>query len=321
MKKSILKITFVILAVMMVLAIGQTVVKAAEVEKIIYEDKDGNSLIYYKDYIGKAFRFVITENETEPEIVTSKSSIEDGSEDKLNVAYVYAGAPLKDGKGYMWIIDDTDAFVVKADPIDLSTALNDDIIQSVNNEIIAVDTTQKYESTKVEDGVTKNVSLGKVVIKDQEVEYEYQLVKVEEGSKEARLFELAEQLEVEAKGVYEKLALNKEYYDLYNELKPSTGWTAVEKDGILQPENAEKGDKYLVWLRSTSGTALLEDVKFFISDYEYTPEYKNEDKVIVEVVKTPVTYDSIALFIVLAGIIIAIVVVAILRKKSNKENK
>ena len=95
----------------------------------------------------------------------------------------------------------------------------------------------------------------------------------------------------------------------------------VEKDGILQPENAEKGDKYLVWLRSTSGTALLEDVKFFISDYEYTPEYKNEDKVIVEVVKTPVTYDSIALFIVLAGIIIAIVVVAILRKKSNKENK
>lgn len=320
MKKEISKIIFTIMAILMILLLGKITVKATEVEKIIYEDKDGNYLIYYKEYMNSAFRFVITENETEPDITSSKSSIEDGGKEKLNVAYVYENAPLKDQKGYIWIIGDDDTFKVKADPIDLSAAIDDEKIKSVNEERIAVDANQKYESTRTENGVTKNVTLGKIVLKDKDGKYEYQLIKVEKDSSEEKLFELSEKLGVEVEGTYAKLELNKAFYDLYNELKPEKGWTAVENNEILQPESAEKGDKYIVWLRNAKDNK-VDDVKLFISDYEYTPEYKKEDKVIVETVSTPITYDNPALFIVVGVILVAIVVIAILRKKSKKEDK
>ena len=316
MKKQIIKITFLVLAVIMLVGLCQAVALAKTEEKIIYKDGEGKYLVYYKDYLSSAYRFVITGTNTKPSITESKTSIMSGED---NVAYVYDETVLVEGKGYIWIIDESDNFVVSGEQIDINEAIDGDIIEKVNAEAIKVTTNETYSTTIEEDGVKKSIKLGKIVIKE-EGNYEYQLVKVEEGSKAEELYKTAEELETEAGDTYSKLVLNKKFYDLYEELKPTSGWNEVENKEILQPEDSAKGDKYIVWLRGTDNQGTIkEDVKFLECDYEYEPEYKKADKEIKEVVRTPVTYDSGSLIVILASLVAGIIIVVIIKNRLNKK--
>lgn len=323
MKNTITKITFLLMALIVLLTACQIPVMAetknGEIEKIIYKDSNGNYLIYYKDYCENEFGYAIAataDQETAPTIL--KGSSKDGGEEELNVILIQVEDP-NTFEGYAWITTDDEDFVVKADKIDLAEAIDDDIMAKVNSEIIKTSTDGKYETQKVEDGVTKTVKLGKVDILT-DGEYEYILVPITDDSEEDELYKLAENMSQETAGTYAKLELNKKFNDYYEKLRDTeSGWLTAEGKEVLQPTTAAKGDRYLVALRNKEDNEVV-DIKFLISDYEYVPEYKTEDKVITETVGLPVTYDSIALIVVLAVIIIAIIVVAILRKRSNKGN-
>ena len=121
--------------------------------------------------------------------------------------------------------------------------------------------------------------------------------------------------------MYGKLKLTKEFYDLYTELMPAdSDWTDVENTEILQPEDSKAGDKYLVYIKEvTSDGTITVDVKLLKCT-------RIEDSGVNEIpgevpVITPVTYDSVALFVVLAVVILAIILVAILKIKSNKKSE
>lgn len=325
MKKTITKITFLLMTLIVLLTACQIPVMAETTpEKIIYKDDNGNYLVYYKEYCNGEFGYaIVTTSDTGTEPTILKGSSKDGSEENLNVVFIPASQVTdpETYEGYAWITTDDTTFVVKADKIDLTEAIDSAMMEEVNKENIKTKTDGQYETQKVEDGVTKTVKLGKVDVLD-DGDYEYILIKVESGSKEEELYNLALKMEEEVDGTYAKLEANKQFCDYYNKLKSqSSGWSKVENKEILQPDSANKGDKYLVALREkVDGEVTAVEAKFFVSDYEYTPEYKTDDKIITEVVGLPITYDSIALIVIFAVIIIAIIILAILRKKSQNKN-
>lgn len=325
------KLLALTIIVLMLAAIFQLPVMADTKDNVILEKAEGY-LIYYKDICNNEFEFAFSNDSAENvENLVFKSSAKDStSEGALNIAYV--DQALKDTyfndvtkSTYLWIRNLNDEMLVTADKIDLSKALNDDMIEVVNDTTkrIKVDTTQKNQKEEMIDGVKTTITVGKVVIDEpkQDAKYYYQLIPVDAENAEAtELFNLAEQLKTEITGTYESLSLSKKFYDLYQQLMPDArGWTLVENNEILQPEEARKDDKYIVYLKEeTDPNTYVVDAKFLVCDY--TPEEGVDQTTVEEIVKLPVTFDSgTILFITLGIIVLALVIVAIIKRTNKKE--
>ena len=113
--------------------------------------------------------------------------------------------------------------------------------------------------------------------------------------------------------IYTKLGVYNKFNTLYNKLSselPDT-WTDVEDLEILQPEDTENGDKYVLWINDGTVT----DAQFLTSKYV---EEKITEKITT---KLPVTYDNNTLLVVLAILVLAIVVVSFRIKSLKKEDK
>ena len=175
--------------------------------------------------------------------------------------------------------------------------------------------------TEIVDGVETTVTTGKLVLDNKENKYSYELIKVANNADAEELFNLVEKLQKNEKlGTYENLTFASKFYDLYNKLMPKTSdWTQVDDSEILQPENTLEGEKYIVYLKDEQGVV---DVQFLTSVYKVEEGVKEETETITETVKLPVTFDSGSiLFIILAVIVLALVIVTIVRVKANKKDE
>ena len=296
-------------------------------ETIILQKTEDEYIIYYKNICDSEFQYALSINSEEvEEDLTFINSVKDKDTEKaLNVIFFKKSAFMgqeKENYIYIWIKDIEGNTIIKADKIDLTNSITDEMIELVDSTTkrIDVDTTQKYETKQNINGVDTSVTVGKVIINENEnSKYYYKLIKADEDNlKEKELFELAETIHEGTDNTYVSLNLSRKFYELYNELMPSESeWKEVENSEILQPETARDGDKYIVWLKEENENIV--DAKFLVSVYEYTPEYIKEDKVITKVVKSPVTYDNPALIIIFIIVIIAIITVIILKMKSNKK--
>ena len=91
-----------------------------------------------------------------------------------------------------------------------------------------------------------------------------------------------------------------------------------------KPDEAEDGDKYVIYLKEELNGEDTIDVKFFSS---VKKEEKGTDSIpqeVTEVVDLPVTFDSgTILFVILGVIIVALIAVVATKKMTNKkeENK
>ena len=63
------------------------------------------------------------------------------------------------------------------------------------------------------------------------------------------------------------------------------------------------------------------DVQFLTAFDDYQPNIIKEQKITQETTKLPITYDSIALIVILAVVVVALVVVFIRMKKLNKHEE
>ena len=319
--------------VMLLFIITQLPVLATNEENVIMKKADKEFIIYYKDICNSEFQFAFSvTDETKQEDLNFTNSVKDQiGQGELNVAYIdeilYSQYFNTSTSAYIWIMDNDGKIVVEADKVDLLTALDDSMINEVNSitKKISIDTTKEHQTNEMINGVDTTVTTGKVVINAKEnAKYYYQLVRVsDENSSYAELFELAEQIIEGISGTYNQLNITKQFYDLYSSLVPTeddSNWTEVSNMEILQPEDTKEGDKYIVFLKEEAETTTI-DSKFLVSTYQYKDEYEPEKIVIQETVKLPVTYDSIALFVILGIIIISIIVVAILKVKADKKGK
>lgn len=331
MKKSTIKLVAFGMLVLMLLSIFTVPVKAETYEKVVLKKANKEFLIYYKDICNDEFEFAFSLDKSQPtDDLFTRSAKDQADEGALDVAYI--DATLYDtyfatNKAYIWIKDNNDQMLVSADLVDLTDALNDGMIELVNNTTkrIDVDTTQTHETHEMVDGVDTTVTTGKVVVDEKGgAKYSYTLTRLTDTTTKAnKLFDLAEALKEDISDTYTNLSLSKQFYNLYMELMPTNSeWTEVENSEILQPDNTVEGDKYIVYLKEETADSITVDAKFLTCAYKADEGVDQKEETITETVKLPVTFDSgTILFIILGIIVLALVIFAIIRVKANKKDE
>lgn len=314
MHNSKLKILLSVILFVLVTAISMSVYAANDNIEII-KKSDTDYLIYIKDNLGEEFDFAYSnDNTVNRDNLTYKAAAQDDTDSANYIAYVNQ---YTTEHNYIWAKKANGTFILEAVELDLSKAIPEAELTAIQNvtKNIKVDTTKTHEEKEVVNGTTKILTTGKLVILD-EGNFKYQIAKVEENSNEAKLMDLAERISKfnNSTDMYTKLGIYKEFNNLYKEMAGGLAadkWLAVENNEVLQPEEAENGTKYIVWL--TDGET--KDVQFLTCKKEY-----KEEKVIEEITtKLPVTYDNNTLLVVLGIVILAIVLVSIRIKALNKK--
>ena len=302
--------------IMLVPMIVLAVTNEENIQIISNTDEQGNTeyIVYIQELMQTNFASAV-------------SNIDNALEQDLN--FVTA----KDGEGNLYIRKSDNTVTTIQLNVDVNTMFTQDKMALVENTTkrIGTETVEKLEEINEEiNGVQTTLTVGGLKITDTDnATYEYQLTKVEKDTPYSRLFALANQLLNEesynAEDMYSKIQLTSEFYTLYNQLIEGATWTAVENMEIRQPNDAIEGDQYVVFIKKIAedGTVTT-DAKLMVSDL--TPYEQREDveetRVVQETAKLPITGDSIILFVALAMVVIALIIVfARMNKLNKKEDK
>ena len=285
-------------------------------------------IVYIQDLMGTNFASAVSDIDNAPEQDLKFVTARDGEENY--VAQIKADAVTGDTT-YLYVKYNQDnqekTDVIK---LDLSKALDKTDMEYVENTTKRIGTDTVKDLVEIDEeinGVQTKLTVGGLKITDTDnATYQYQLTKVTDNTPYSRLFTLANQLLNEetynAENMYSKIQLTSEFYTLYNQLIEGATWTAVENNEIRQPSDAVEGNQYVVLIRKTAenGTVTT-DAKLMVSDL--TPYEQREDveetRVVQETAKLPITGDSIVLFVALAMVVIALIIVFARMKKLNKK--
>ena len=330
MKNFKAKLTGTIVLFIMIMLVPMIVLAVTNEEniQIISNTDEQEYIVYIQDLMGTNFASAVSniDNASEQDLkfVTAK----DGEGNY--VAQIKASA-VTGNPTYLYVKYNQDGQEkLETITLDLSKALDKTDMEYVENTTkrIGTETVEKLEEINEEiNGVQTTLTVGGLKITDTDnATYEYQLTKVEKDTPYSRLFALANQLLNEesynAEDMYSKIQLTSEFYTLYNQLIEGATWTAVENMEIRQPNDAQINDQYVVLIKKTAedGTVTT-DAKLMVSDL--TPYEQREDveetRVVQETAKLPITGDSIILFVALAMVVIALIIVFARMKKLNKK--
>lgn len=319
----LISIVFTIMLQVSVLATNEKliIVKKAEEKYIIYMDGVKN----------EKFEFAFSsDKEAEKTSLDYINSIQ--TTDSTEVAYLDSELLNKvtdKNNIYIWA-KSGENYIVEAEKVDLNESIEENKIKQVDNitKRIRVNTEEMETREEVIDNVKTTITTGKVdILEDKSNTYYYQLIRLPNTEDYNRLMSLAEEIYKLNQNIstFEKLAKSKEFYNLYNKLIPNTNdenWLKVNNMKIKQPENSKQGEKYIVWLKmvNPNGEEIV-DAQFLTCYEDYKPEYIKEDVVVKTTNKLPITYDSIALIVIFAVLILAIVIIYAMKKKSEKNSK
>lgn len=330
MKKFELKLTGVVIALIIIaLLIPTKVLGANEELQIVKTEQD--YIIYVKKLAKTEFDFAISDKDNATEMELNYiNSVED--EEGNQVAFVtqtkYNNELSTNAHNYLYI-KTTEGVEIKE--INFDDAFDKAKMEEVETTTKRMETevvTDIIEKDEEVEGIKVKVTVGglKIIDTDQATYY-YASTKLP-AEKYTELMELAEQINssYNEMDMYERIKTAKQFYNLYNELKGLQNWLEVENMTIMQPNDAQKGEQYVVYLKKLDedGNETI-DVKLMTSyreDEEEKIPGKTETRVVKETAKLPITGDSIILFVVLVAIvIIAIIVFIRMKKLQNKENK
>lgn len=325
------KVTILIILTLIILIAIPTLAKATNENLAIIKDQE-DYIIYKKDYENTNFQFAITnEDYTEEQAKTNLTFINHWTDtNNINVAGLDNAMGIdKSQEIYLWIKNEDNTY----EKIQLN--LNETIIledmQNIENftKIIDVDTTQKNSKEEDINGVKVTTTTGKIVITDDsENTYRYQLIKIDENTSEnaKELMNLVNTLQTDyaSMNMYNKTITAIQINKLYTELLNSATWLQVDNMEILQPETSKDGEQYIVLLQKMSnGIAVSSDIQFLTCFEGQEKEIQKTTNVKKVTTALPVTYESIALFVILAIVIIALIIVAIkiskIKKNTNNE--
>ena len=272
---------------------------------VIVKQEDNSYIIYLKGYLDQEFKFAFSDDrEVDETTLTFTNSAKYTVEGNNNIAYSNAEIVAKK---YMFVKTDAKTEVFEID-------INDNILKqklegiSKVSKIIPIKLEQEQIVNKVDENgtkITETVGVAKLV---NELENgKYQLISRKSTTDNDNLFALAELLEKnQFTDKYTEIKASKEFFELADKLLgelKSEDWKTIENNTIKQPEEAQNGDQYILWLRGENEN----DVHFLTSFREESREFiEKEVKTIL-----PYTYDNNTILIALAIVIIAIVIVAI----------
>lgn len=336
MKKFKTKLTgAIVLAILLIIVPVIVLAVTKDGIQIISKTTDaGNKeyLVYIKELQNTDFLYAISDSdktaEANLEFVTSAT---DG--EKNNVAIIENSEKLSEDT-YLYIRYDeagkTKTEIVK---IDFTDTLDENDIKYLENTTKRIDTeiTEDIVSKKeTVDGVEKTITVGGLKINEntEGATYYYELVKATENEEYQKLIDLANELNEESynsKDMYTKMQVINEFNTLYNKLIKDANWKEVIDKEIRQPENAVEGDKYVVLIKKVEedGTETT-DVKLMtskINTFEEKEPERQETVKVQETTKLPITGDNIILFVILAIVVLALIIVFIRMKKLNKKEE
>ena len=330
MKKFKAKLTGAIVLFIIIMLVPMIVLAVTndKVQIISNTDEQGNTeyIVYIQELMQTNFASAVSNSASTPEQDLDFVTARDGEGNY--VAQIDANAVTGDTT-YLYVKYDGQESTEVLE-LDLSNALDKTDMEYVENTTKRIDTetVEKLEEINEEiDGVQTTLTVGGLRITDTDnATYEYQLTKVTDNTPYSRLVELADELNSEnydQKDMYSKIQLTSEFYTLYNQLMEGATWTAVTDNEIRQPSDAIEGDQYVVLIRKTAEDgAITTDAKLMVSQinpYEEVEPERQETRTVQETAKLPITGDSIILFVALAMIVIALIIVFARMKKLNKK--
>ena len=314
----------IIIAILFISILGMIYTVNGANENIQIIKKSGNEyLIYISEHMDSQFEFAFSNDQgTDKETLGYKSSILDSTSEKNNVAYIDNSiyTTYFSGKTYFWARDLSGKYFAEKVEVDLSKAIEESNVNLINNltKIIKVDTKNTITTSEVVNEVKVTKTVGKVDVLEEGTTY-YQLVKLPASEEYNEFMKTAEKIANDKieNNMYAKLEVANKFSNYYNRLVPDiddANWIKVNNNTILQPEESHNGEQYILWLKTENNRENKIDVQFLTCFEDYKPEVISE-KITT---KLPVTYDNPILFIILAVLVVAFVVVLILRNKSEK---
>ena len=314
MEKFIKKVVVLTILMISILVISGNVFAANENIQIVKTETD--NVVYVKGMEKKDFRFASS---------TKKLDV-----DSLELNFVNA---LQDDEGNnVAVIEDTAKYLYikngdkKVIEIDLSKAITQEEyaeIENITNRIKTEAITINQKDEQVGEVKYEETVGGLKITDSNAASYEYVLTKLP-AEKYSDLKEAANELNnsYSNKDVYSKIEFAKSLSALFSELTSKAKFTKVEDMQILQPEDSVKGDEYVVLLKKVEDGKTTYDAKFMTSDRtEVEPEKEEETKEVKSTALLPKTGDSLVLFIILAVVIVAMIIVFIRMKKLQKKDQ
>ena len=320
-------VLFIILMLVPMIVLAVTNEENIQIISNTDEQGDTEYIVYIQELMQTNFASAVSNSASTPEQDLDFVTARDGEGNY--VAQIDANAVTGDTT-YLYVKYDGQESTEVLE-LDLSNALDKTDMEYVENTTkrISTETVEKLEEINEEiNGVQTTLTVGGLRITDTDnATYEYQLTKVTDNTPYSRLVELADELNSEnydQKDMYSKIQLTSEFYTLYNQLMEGATWTAVTDNEIRQPSDAIEGDQYVVLIRKTAedGTTVTTDAKLMVSQinpYEEVEPERQETRTVQETAKLPITGDSIILFVALAMIVIALIIVFARMKKLNKK--
>ena len=332
-----------VLAIFLFIAVLPIAVLAANedvsIVSTINDESKTEYIIYIKDYSNQNFKYAFTTNANPGEMDLSYiNSISDLGENQ--VAFLdtttYEKLSNQSSTIYMWVKDESENLILKGIQLDLNQALPEEKIDNVETltkriEVKIAENQEDATTVRNEkiDGVDEVANVGYVEILDDDKKstYYYERTKLPASEKYNQLMKLAEKInnEYDEMDMYEKVQFGIEFNELYSKVISEAKWEEVEDTRIQQPEESVEGDQYIVLLKKVSKIARREettyDVQFLTAHDNYEPNIVIEEVIVQETAKLPITYDSIALFVILGVIVILVIAVFMRMRKLSKKDE
>lgn len=329
MKKTIFKLILLIIAFLLSIVIMQNSVWATNENIEILEKSNGDYLIYIKDNLNNDFEFAFSNvANVDKNSLSYMNSETDGIGENANkIAYVNSVTKaLFNQPTYMWARIGTN-YILEGVQVDLSKAMHEYNLQYVASltKEIEVDTTKTNTVKKIieEKEITKTV--GKVILTNinENANYSYILVKLPNTQEYNKLMNLVAIVSKfnSTTNMYKRINVYKEFLNTFNNLIPSytDNWIDIQENEILQPEDAEDGEQYILWIKESQNDQTIKlDIQFLTSHKKYS-----EEKIMETITtKLPITYDNNILLIALVILVLVSVAVYIrIKTLKNKEEK
>lgn len=292
----------------------------------IVKKSDTDYLIYVKNNLNKSFKFAFSNNQNEDKtLLTFKEAETDSTAENANkIAFVNSTTiAMFQNPTYMWVKDEHENYIIDGIQIELKQAIDNNELEDISNTTkkIPIDAEQTKTTKNEVDGKTITTTVGKVVLPETKGNYEYIIVKLPYSTDYEKLVKLATRISKfnNETDMYTKIGVYKEFSNLVNELKPNStsNWIKAKSNEIEQPEDAEDGTQYVLWINEKNGNSVKQDIQILTSQKEVS-----EEKIIETITtKLPVTYDNNTLLIVLAILILATIVVCIRIKSLSKKEE
>lgn len=328
--KGIIALTLVVLVLVAPTYVVGKNTTSTDVQTQIINTKTGDYIIYIKGLLDKEFSYAISNNANASEIDLSYiNSVKD--EDKNSVVLITKGKYEKleeNAKTYLYV--KTGEEVLETE-INLEEAFKQKEMEEVEKTTTRIKTevqTDIIQKDEEVNGVKVKVTVGGLKIVDEtNADFYYGRTKLP-AAEYTELVELANKIndEYDEMDMYTKIETAKEFHTLYTSLAEKQEWTKVENKTIMQPEDAQKDEQYVVYLKKVdedkTETIDLKIMTSYREDEEEKIPGRTETKIVKETTKLPITGDSIILFVILAAIIlVAIIVFVRMKKLQGKENK